>query len=138
MQTTDLWEIEEQLWTAGADFYERHLDPGAVMITPTYGPLNRESVLKHVRSRQCARHATLNDRESLAPAGDVAVLTYNVNAIRLSGDEHHARCTSTYVRVDGQWRLALHHQTKLLPEEHEAMELLSTTALKAAAWALRL
>lgn len=137
MQATDLWEIEEQLWTAGADFYERHLDPGAVMVTPTYGPLDRESVLDHVRARRCAVRATLKDRESLAPAGDVAVLTYNVHAIRVSGDEHHARCKSTYVRVGGEWRLALHHQTQVAPQDSQATESLTHTALKAAARVLR-
>ena len=136
MQAIDLWEIEEQLWTSGADFYEEHLDPGAVLVSSTYGALNRDAVLALVRHRRCAERAILDDREHLCPSGDVAVLAYNVHAIKPTG-EHHARCKSTYVRVDGKWKLALHHQTKVAPLEEEATESLSSTAFKAAVRALR-
>jgi len=51
--------------------------------------------------------------ERVMPFGDsAAVVAYRAVA-RRNGQEYAALCNSTYVRQDGQWKLALHQQTPI-------------------------
>ncbi|RYF63517.1 MAG: nuclear transport factor 2 family protein [Comamonadaceae bacterium] len=111
MHDSELWAIEEQLWTAGEDVYRQRLDKGALMVLPSYGVLDHDAVLALVKQRPCSRRVVLDDRISFLPAGDVGVLAYNVFAVKRDGSHQRGRCKSTYVRIAGQWFLAMHQQT---------------------------
>jgi Domain of unknown function (DUF4440) len=54
---------------------------------------------------------TLEDPHVLPVTDDVAVVTYGVVAQREGAPTYSALISSTYVRRDDAWRLALHQQT---------------------------
>lgn len=112
MHERELWAIEKELWTAGEDVFEQRLDAGAIMVCPAYGSLPRQAFLDVVRQQPCSEWARLTDTHSYSPFPDVAVLAYNVHAIK-EGSDYHAHCSSTYVRINGNWLLAMHHQSQL-------------------------
>jgi uncharacterized protein YchJ len=52
------------------------------------------------------------DDEVVLPLGDdAAAVTYRARARRGDREVYTALIASTFVRVDGRWRLALHQQT---------------------------
>lgn len=127
MHDSDLWAIEEQLWTAGEAFYRQRLDAGALMVLPSYGVMDREAVLDVVRERPCSRRASLRDRLIFAPSQEVAVLAYTVHALKREGHHFNGRCKSTYLRIDGQWLLVMHHQTRIQKPFDDEEDLLHST-----------
>lgn len=55
----------------------------------------------------------LNDRHQAMPSADAVILAYTVDADRGSPDSAYAaQCSSTYVRGEAGWQLAVHHQTQ--------------------------
>src|SRR5690606_20509551 len=111
-QAQDLWRLEEQFWTGDAAFYERALAPDALMVLPApVGVLGRAATIESIRSAPRWRKVSFMRQHHAAPGADIVVLAYEVQADR--GDDassYAAQCSSTYVRIGGSWRLALHHQ----------------------------
>ena len=65
--------------------------------------------------RSAGRHGTgsrCTGRGVVDLTDRVGVVAYRARAAR-GGQDYEALCTSTYVRVDGDWRLAVHQQTPL-------------------------
>ena len=118
MPDRELWAIEKELWTAGEDVFHKRLDAGAIMVCPAYGTLQRQEFLEVVRQQPCSEWARLSDKNSYSPFNDVAVLAYNVHALK-EGADYHAHCSSTYVRIGGVWLLAMHHQSQLVRPQGE-------------------
>lgn len=119
MHDPTLWTVEQQLWTAGADLFEERLDAGAVLVCSTHGALDRRTFIDLVRQQPYAQSARLANRHSYSPSNDVAVLAYDVHAIKNDGD-YYGRCRSTYVRINGIWLLAMHNQLQLTAADAEA------------------
>ncbi|MDP9877321.1 hypothetical protein J2W25_001628 [Variovorax boronicumulans] len=112
MHDDNLWRIEEQFWSADADFYEQHLCAQALMVFPApVGVLDRAATLKAIASGSRWVHANFEKRQLLRPTDAVALLVYSVVASRHEGAAYRALCSSTYVRQGDAWLLALHHQT---------------------------
>ena len=116
---TDLVELERSAWQAlassgedAAAFYERVLADRVLMLLP--GGLvidDRAQVIDSMRGAPWDEFDLSGER--VVPLGDdSAVVAYQARARR--GDTtYEALLTSTYVREDGAWRLALHQQTPL-------------------------
>ncbi|QOF81088.1 nuclear transport factor 2 family protein [Variovorax sp. 38R] len=112
MDDDNLWRIEEQFWSAGADFYEQHLSEHALMVFPApAGVLDRAATLDSIQSGSRWVHANFEKRQLLRPTDHVAMLVYSVAASRHEGVAYRALCSSTYVKEGDAWLLALHHQT---------------------------
>ncbi|MGA6925598.1 MAG: nuclear transport factor 2 family protein [Desulfosarcina sp.] len=113
MKEQDLWQIEEQFWTGGADFYERHLTKDALMVFhEPVGVLDRKTTLESIQSGGRWKHVSFKDKRLIAPVKSTAILVYSVNADRGGSDTaYSAQCSSTYVYSSGDWLLALHQQT---------------------------
>lgn len=110
-----LWRMEQQFWLGDAAFHAQHLAPGALMVVPPpVGVLDRAGTLASIRG--VLRWETVRfDDQVLADDGTgVVVLAYRAHASRgAPGGAYAALCSSTYVRHQDQWLLALHHQTPL-------------------------
>jgi hypothetical protein len=102
----------EALSTEGAagPYYEKNLAHDVLILLP--GGLviaDRDQVVDSMRGAPWDRYE-ITDERVLALTPDSAVVAYRVEADR--GDMHYqALLNSTYVREDGEWRLALHQQT---------------------------
>jgi hypothetical protein len=113
-QVEELWHLEEQFWRGNADFYDRTLAPGAFMVLPDpVGILDRSATIAAIRAAPRWQGVVFSEqRQILQDESGVAVLAYAAQAHGGSPDTAYAaRCTSTYVRDDGQWLLLAHQQT---------------------------
>ena len=110
MTTETLWQMEEDFWLRGADFFERAMAPDALMVFPApVGVLNGGAVLESLRGVPRWSSCTFEDKAE-AEAGDAAALVYKVCAMREGAAPYHAICTSTYVRSGETWLLLAHQQ----------------------------
>lgn len=113
----DLIELERDAWKAlatsgeaAAEFYGRVLADEVLMLLPGGMVIDdRATVIDSMRGAPWDSFE-LSDERVLALGDDSAVVAYRATASR-GGSDYTALFNSTYVRVDGAWRLALHQQT---------------------------
>ena len=119
MSTHDeLLELERAAWealsTEGAagPFYEKALARDVLVLLPGGMVIDdRQQVVDSMRGAPWDRYE-ISDERVLELTPDSAVVAYRVEAER--GDTHYrALLNSTFVREDGEWRMALHQQTPL-------------------------
>lgn len=111
-KTTALWQLEEQFWLGSSDFYSTTLAPDALMILPQpAGVLDRAATIESIRSGNRWRKVSFQGKRLVSAGPDAAVLVYLARADRGTPDSAYvAQCTSTYVRIQQQWLLVVHHQ----------------------------
>jgi hypothetical protein len=115
----ELLALEHDAWkalsTSGAEaaaFYERALADEVLMLLPGGMVLDdRAQVIGSMQGEPWSSFE-LSDERVLALGADSAVVAYKGRARR--GDtDYTALFNSTYVRVAGRWRLAVHQQTPM-------------------------
>lgn len=112
-----LLALETAGWNAlkegtGRRFYAGVLTDDAVMLLPQVGLLTHDKALDGMDGQPWSWFQIRNP-QAVALGDDAAVLTYRVQARRDFQPEYQALIASTYVRRDGEWRLALHQQTPM-------------------------
>lgn len=114
---TDLADLERSGWQAlatsgdaAAAFYDEVLAQDVLMLLPGATVIDdRARVVDSMRGAPWDEFE-LSDERVVPLGGDGAVVAYRAAARR--GDMHYeALFTSTYIREDGAWRLAVHQQT---------------------------
>lgn len=118
----ELWQLEERFWLDGADFHARTLAPDALMVLPPpAGVLDRAASVESIRSAPRWRRIDLAERRHAQVSADTVILSYMASADRDGTDAtYRAQCSSTYVREQGRWLLALHHQTPVDQDDARA------------------
>lgn len=110
MTTETLWQMEEDFWLKGADFFERAMAPDALMVFPApVGVLKGSDILESLRGVPRWSSCRFEDKAEVQ-AGDAAALVYKVSAMREGAAPYHAICTSTYARSGETWLLLAHQQ----------------------------
>ncbi len=112
-----LLALEDRGWSAlsstgGADFYDEHLTDDARMVFP-FGVMTRADSVEAMRAAPPWSRYQIDDPTVVQLTPDSAVLTYRAIAQREGQPEYRAWVSSTYVRRDGRWKMALHQQTPL-------------------------
>jgi hypothetical protein len=114
----EVLDLERRGWEAlctDADharaFYDEVLADEVTMLLPGGLRLgDREQILEAMGGPPWNWHEL--DDEAVIPLGDdAASVAYRVRAQREDQEVYTALMASTYVRFDGNWRLALHQQT---------------------------
>jgi hypothetical protein len=106
------WEALSSDGEAATAFYDDVLADDVVMLLP--GGLvidDRDQALTTMGGAPWTSF-DLSDERVVVLGDSGAVLTYRARADR-GGQHYDALFASTYVRVDGAWRLAVHQQTPL-------------------------
>jgi hypothetical protein len=113
MPEKEILSLERQFWMGDAKYYERHLAPGCLMVFPAPGGvMDRAAAIEAVGQAPRWKSADFTKQRVASPAAAVAVIAYEVSAARDDGKPpYRALCSSTYVELDGAWKLALHQQT---------------------------
>jgi hypothetical protein len=115
----ELIDLERSAWKAlstsgeeAAAFYERVLADDVVMLLPGGMVIDdRAQVIASMQGEPWASFE-LSDERVLALGDGAALVAYRGRARRGEVD-YTALFNSTYVRVDGDWRMALHQQTPI-------------------------
>jgi hypothetical protein len=110
----DLFALEQQFWPGDAAFYRDHLDEQCVVaFTEMSGLMSKEQIAGMIKEGQRWRDLKLTRKGFYAPTKDVAILTYEINALRDNGTPHKANVSTVYVDRGGRWKMAFHQQTPL-------------------------
>jgi hypothetical protein len=113
----EVLELERAGWTAlstggeaAASFYGEVLSDEPLFVLPGGLVLDdRDAIVRSMGGAPWDRYGLAEERLVPLGAGAVAVV-YRADAER-DGERYEALITSTYVRGDGPWRLAMHQQT---------------------------
>ncbi|ERG63422.1 MULTISPECIES: nuclear transport factor 2 family protein [Agrococcus] len=117
----ELLELERAGWrslceSSGDGFYGRLMTDDGLMVLVDGSVLDRAAVVASLG--QAPPWATFEIREPriVTLGAESAALVYT-GVARRDGTDFVARMSSAYVRVDGEWRLALYQQTLAGPVE---------------------
>jgi hypothetical protein len=118
-EDTELWQLEERFWLAGAEFYQRRLAPDALMVFPqSAGILDRVATIESVGAATRWQSVTFDEVWCAHPNPDTAALVYAARARRADADcDYLAQCSSIYARGSDGWQLVLHHQTAMAQDK---------------------
>ena len=104
-----LWQKEESLWTQGAEGFRSETDDTTVMVFPSpVGILRGQQIIDGLEGTPRWRSVRMTER-NFTRYGNMALLAYHANAEREGQPIYEAFCSTTYVEMDGNWRL-IHHQ----------------------------
>jgi hypothetical protein len=117
MAREELLELERAGWealSAGGDaaaaFYDRVLATEVLMLLPGGMVLvDRAAVVDSMRGDPWSSYEMFDERV-IELSESCAVVAYRARATR-GGTEYSALITSTFVRTQGEWKLAVHQQT---------------------------
>jgi hypothetical protein len=123
MDTDELVELEHKGWQAlsgenGAEFYDAFLADEAMMALP-FGIMDRDTCVEAIAAAPPWLSYELSDMHVVVLDEESAMVVYNATAQREGLSEYRAVMSTTYVRRDGEWLIAFHQQTPLVPETHE-------------------
>ncbi len=120
----DLTALEKQFWSGDADFYRRHLDDKCLVTFPTMAGVKTKDEIAAMTRGDEPRWKDLKMRDTgfMEPLKGMAVLSYEADAHRASGERYHAFVTSGYVQRNGEWKLAFHQQTPFDEEAAKAQK----------------
>ena len=114
----DVWTIERALWLEGPERFRASMAEDCVMVFPDpVGILRNDAFLAGLEGAPRWTALALDEETELRPAPDCTILAYRAEARRAEGPAYRARCTSTYLRIAGAWRIAQHQHTPLPPRE---------------------
>lgn len=109
-----LFELEEQFWTRGPDYYRGNASNEAIMVLPDpAGVMVKDEAMDSLAGQARWKDVVLEEHRVLQLDENAALVTYKATARRESEPPYVARASSAYVRGSGGWRLAFHQQTPL-------------------------
>jgi hypothetical protein len=111
----ELIELEHEGWNAlkagdAAGYYGERLAPNAVLAFP-FGEMGREQAIAAMAAAPPWEAFAINDANVVALTPDAGVVVYRVVASRPGEEPYTAVVSSTFARVDGEWRSAFHQQS---------------------------
>lgn len=108
----EVWKLERSLWLDGVDAYRAHLADPCVMVFGPTGISGREDILRSIEQAPRWREVTFTRDTLITPGDTVAiVIAYRAEALRDGADAYRALCSSTWLVLDGELKLAQHQQT---------------------------
>ncbi|MGV8964972.1 MAG: DUF4440 domain-containing protein [Cellulomonas sp.] len=110
-----LVDVERQGWNAlcageAGPYYREHLTEDAQMAF-SFGVLAREEAIVAMESAPPWKTFEMQDPRVVALTPESGIVLYRVVASRAGEDPYVAMISSTFVRRDGEWKLAFHQQT---------------------------
>lgn len=109
----DLVEIEKGFWTGGSDYYLQHVDRDCLLaFKDMAGVHNRDEIAKMTVGNRW-KSIDITNKGFITPTPDTAVLTYEAHGVRANGEAYNALVSTSYVKRDGDWKMAFHQQTPL-------------------------
>lgn len=112
MSDSEIWTIEEILWTGGTDAYRRRMAPLCMMVFPGIGVLKGDEVLDALADAPRWSEVVMEGRTLIETDG-LTVLAYTATAQRDGDSPYSAYCSSTWRETPDGWRIVQHQQTPL-------------------------
>ncbi|PFG30196.1 nuclear transport factor 2 family protein [Paramicrobacterium agarici] len=114
----DLYALERRGWQSlcdgtGGVFYGSLMTDDALMVLAGGFALDRDGVVASLTDAPQWDDFDISGERVIAVSEDVRTLVYTGSAMRGNEPEFRALMSSTYVRIDNEWRLALYQQTPM-------------------------
>lgn len=106
----DAWQALSTSGEAATSFYDEVLAEEVMILLPGGVVIDDRAKVVASMSGDPWESFEISDERVLELTDSVAVLAYRVTATR-HGQEYNALLSSTFVREDGAWRMAVHQQT---------------------------
>jgi ketosteroid isomerase-like protein len=111
----ELLRLEEGFWkaTGDPDYYREHMaDDGLAVFSE--GVMGKDAAVASTTAPGSEGWSEIRVEEPrvIELADNAVALVYRGTA-RRNGEPYAANCTTVYARRDGEWKLALHQQSKL-------------------------
>jgi hypothetical protein len=114
-----LVQLEKGFWNEGGDYYREHVDAECLLaFREMVGVHSNEEIAGMNPGANTWNNVVLNQKALAQPAPDFALLTYEVDAQRKTGEPYKALVSTGYVRRGDKWKMAFHQQTPLDAEAH--------------------
>ncbi|KCZ55324.1 hypothetical protein HY29_12370 [Hyphomonas beringensis] len=111
MDRKQVWDTEKSFWLEGPDFYRDRMVSDAFMVYPAPTGILIGADILHALE-QAPRWETIDIKnQQQLDTGDTTVLAYTATATVDGAKPYQALCSSTYVCIDGRWKLMSHQQT---------------------------
>jgi hypothetical protein len=94
----------------GGEHYRTHLAPNAVMAFP-FEVISRQEAVDAMEAAPPWSSFDLVDPQVVELSADSGIVVHGVSAHRAGEEPYAAIVSSTFVRGDGRWLLALHQQS---------------------------
>ncbi len=116
----EITEIERGFWTGGEDYFRANLDETCMLAFPQMAGLrSRDEVAATAKDPLRWKELKTEEKGFLQPTGDTALIDYEAQAVRGSGEPYRALVSTLYVRRADGWKMAFHSQTPLAEDESE-------------------
>jgi hypothetical protein len=111
----ELIQVERRGWEAlcsddAVAYYREHLTEDALMAFP-FGLMDRDAALSAMATATPWSRYEIQDPRVIPLGPDCGVVVYAVTAQREGEQPFSAFLSSTFVRRDGDWKLAFHQQS---------------------------
>lgn len=109
-----IWKMEQQIWLEGHVAMEKYALPDALIISPYPMPTRRMKDLIAASSSASAFDELEMVERHFLNLDKTIVITYEASAKhKRFKNRYEASCMTTYVRIDGVYKIAGHTHTKL-------------------------
>jgi hypothetical protein len=111
----ELIQIERRGWEAlctndAESYYRQHMTEHALMAFP-FGVMSKAEALTAMAQAAPWSRYEMADPQVIPLGPDAGVVVYSVTAQREGQDRFSAVLSSTFVRHEGEWKLAFHQQS---------------------------
>jgi hypothetical protein len=107
-------ELEYGFWLGNADYYRANLDEVCVIAFQEMGgAYKKEEIAQMTPATSNWRDVQIVQKALEQPTPDVAILTYDMDGVRTTGEAYQARVSTLYVKRGDAWKMAFHQQTPL-------------------------
>ncbi len=109
-----IWRIEKQIWLEGQSFMKKHVKPDAIMIPPApLAPGRFEHLVEAAKRAEAFSDVELQQRQFLKLDHAIIISYLACAKHRRYRSPYYARCSTTYVRENGLYKIAAHTHNKL-------------------------
>lgn len=110
-----LFAVEQEFWTGGKAEFLAHLDESCLLAFPQagqmHGVFSKADIAESATTPNRWRDLKISDRHLLCLSDHVAIISYRADVRRADGRPYRALVSSTYVKRDGDWKLAAHQHS---------------------------
>jgi hypothetical protein len=112
-----LYDLERQFWTGGAETYRAHVDERCLTVFAEMAALlDREQIARSAGAGRRWQDVTMTRKGIIRPARTVAIISYEAAATRGDGSPYRALVSTAYVRRGPDWKMTFHQQTQIEPK----------------------
>jgi ketosteroid isomerase-like protein len=103
----EILELEKRFWSADPKFYQECMEDDVIVVMEPMGFIPKGKAVAIADQTEGWTNVSLSDVHVLELSPECAAVAYHGEAKGADGKPQRSSVSSTYVRRDGKWRLAM-------------------------------